>query len=410
MSHFQVASEEEIDLLLQNKKSKRTKYIDKTNEKRLKEFINHLNIKKELKELTTSELNVILKKFWPSLRQKMGLELKAGSLQTIKYSLARILKSHLGEAFSMTSDPQLCESNSVFEAYLKSLKEKGFGAIKHHRKIEDEDFKKILPNLSENNPVELQLKVWFLIQIYFCRRGLENSYKLKKSNFIFENIQGKDVLRMRDEFDKNHSAKDREEFGGRIYETGEEDSHFKTIKLYLERLNPKNDFIWQKPAINFIGKSSWYENKNIGENTISKFMKKISSHCNLSIQYTNHCVRVTSVSTLCKIHSENEVKNISGHKSLSALGIYKRLEEGKYEEMAGTIKNSLQPSTSKENQSDELTTFELHNLDSTDLYFLLSDEIEFDCAVLSNKQELTESNKPIFNNCTFSNVNFYFNR
>ena len=68
----------------------------------------------------------------------------------------------------------------------------------------------------------------------------------------------------------------------------------------------------------------WYINQKIGINTIQKFMNRISNLCCLSKKYTNHCVRSTCITEVSKEHQDTDVQVVSGHKSLNALGIYKK--------------------------------------------------------------------------------------
>ena len=58
-------------------------------------------------------------------------------------------------------------------------------------------------------------------------------------------------------------------------------------------------------------------------------MHKIYVFCDLSKVYTNHYIRVTSISQLGTEFSENKIQSILGHKSNSALGIYNNIDGNK---------------------------------------------------------------------------------
>ena len=57
--------------------------------------------------------------------------------------------------------------------------------------------------------------------------------------------------------------------------------------------------------------------------------------------YTNHCLRVSCCTILGENFTENEVKSVSGHKSNSSLGIYKRIKLQKKADMSSAISSTL---------------------------------------------------------------------
>ena len=72
-----------------------------------------------------------------------------------------------------------------------------------------------------------------------------------------------------------------------------------SFKKYLQKLNSRNEFLFQRPKKSFdSGSDVWYDNQVVGENSILKMMKVISKKAELSHIYTNHSIRATSVTVL----------------------------------------------------------------------------------------------------------------
>jgi len=321
------------------------------------------------------------------------------------------------------NDPVFETSNTIFANYTKSLKDKGKGSVTHYPVISPNDLKKVPHTLDKNNPQELQLLTWFYIMFYFCRRGRENLCNMKKEDLIFYETDGKTVIALKNESTKNHSEIDEDsENGGRIVETKEADCPVKLIRLYLSKLNARNDNLWQKPKPS-TESEEWYYNVNVGINTLGKFMKTISQKCKFDKSYTNHSLRVSACTILGGKFGDIDVQSVSKHKSLNSLSLYKRTDDQKRLLMATELSKNLNlsegqknPSTSSighqsnPNQSEDLNLIEfLEDAIPDDFLnstmpddFLNSTENE------SNPSSDLKRQKPIinFNNCSNFTVNF----
>ena len=101
------------------------------------------------------------------------------------------------------------------------------------------------------------------------------------------------------------------------------------FELYLSKLHPSLNLLWQRPKAhdNFSECDSvWYFNSPLG--------KTISVDCNLSEEYTNHCIRSTAVSVLDNNVEAWHIMRVSGHKSESSIRSYSRqLTESKMREI-----------------------------------------------------------------------------
>jgi hypothetical protein len=250
--------------------------------------------------------------------------------------------------FDIINDPELSSSNIVFMNKLKHLKSIGKGAAEDHPDISESDLKKVVQNLSPDNPTELQLLVWFNLQLYFCRRGLENADHMMKDHYEVKLVDNKRILVQKyDEMSKNHREKDTDRaYGGVVEEQGHEKCPVALFTKYVSKLQPCSPYLWQLPCKATLSAAEyWYERK-AGVKTIGNFMKSISKICSLSKIYTNHCVRSTTCTILGKYYSDINVQAVSGHKSLSGLSHYKRVDDIAKKSMSQTLSTYLTPSTS----------------------------------------------------------------
>ena len=102
-----------------------------------------------------------------------------------------------------------------------------------------------------------------------------------------------------DELSKNRRREnDTCEEGGVIYATGGKNCPVKSFKVYLEKLNPNLHCLFQRPKQSPVPDGLWYDASPLGIKTIESLMKKISIEAKLSIIYSNHSIRATSISVL----------------------------------------------------------------------------------------------------------------
>ena len=150
----------------------------------------------------------------------------------------------------------------------------------------------------------MQEKVWFDVMFYLCRRGRENLKAMNKSTFFVEkDATGKRfIYQTTGEMDKNHNMSDTsfDTHGeGRIYETNTPDCPVLSFIKYLHYLHPIQTAFWHRPR-DFVKSTDtiWFCSAPLGEKTLSGMMAKLSTKYYLSQQYTNHCIRVTSLQAL----------------------------------------------------------------------------------------------------------------
>jgi hypothetical protein len=318
------------------------------------------------------QVDNFLRDFFTSLNKADGTELSITSFNTIKYGVSRVLKKKLhmdilkDEAFKVTRD--ICISKN------KKLKSVGKGAIKHHDIIPIHDLKKI-SDMAVDTPVTLQLKVWFLIQYHFALRGREFIAQMKKSDIhVAESSDGHKTAYLRDFASKNHQLGTGPSTEACIFATNDEQCPIKMIEMYISKLDPQCEYMWQLCMKRTDTK--WYANSKIGVNTAGDFMKKLSKYLNLSQMFTNHCVRATAITLLGTTHQDTSIQKMSGHSSLAALGIYKRISTAEVQSMSNRLHEALvgQPANSNAATTSSAVPAISNNVeDITDINYILLD-------------------------------------
>ena len=194
----------------------------------------------------------------------------------------------------------------MLNAKIKSLKELGKENVQHKEAIPVDDLKKLKagPVLRLTNPWSLLRNVWFHVVLYSCRRGRELQRNLKPTSFAFAvDEQGKRYVTVtHDETTKNHPGglQDRSSFEktARMYEKESETDGYRALSLYISKLKPKCEALFQQPRRDWnesVIHNIWYENRPLGVNSLGNMTKEISTKAKLSKVYTNHCVRGTAI-------------------------------------------------------------------------------------------------------------------
>ena len=127
------------------------------------------------------------------------------------------------------------------------------------------------------------------------------------------------------ELDKNHREDDNDLNRDAVITAmpGDPDFPVHHIKQYLSLLNPKCNALFQHPAWKIKNPNIWYENVPVDKNTLDGFMKAMSKDGDLSQEYTNHCIRHTTVSSLDQVRFQpNDIISVTGHCHVSSLMPY----------------------------------------------------------------------------------------
>jgi hypothetical protein len=252
--------------------------------------------------------------------------------------------------YDIIDDPEFKPSKNAFQAQCVVLKKKGLAGVAYHPPIPKEDLKRLYESncFDISTPVGLQRKVFFEIQIHFCRRAMEGLRELTVDDFVLgTTANGTECLFSTDELEKNHQADDENADISMMVATGSSACPVSSYKFYLKMLNPKLSTLFQRPKASTPSTGCWYDNQVIGVKTLQGMMKSISKEANLSKIYTNHSIRATSITILDEsgVHSR-DICSVSGHTSEKSLRSYCKTSNKRKEEMSTLIAKSTSSSIS----------------------------------------------------------------
>ena len=358
---FGSTTEEEIEKLLDEKESKSTKNSTKQALTILKHFCLEKGVSADFEELSSPELNQLLKNFYANARKQDGSFYTKNTLNAIRYGLARHFMKE--KKLNIVEDPHFAECNRVFSASLVELKKKGFAKVNHHPEITTDDLEKLYSSFDLTTPRGLQQKCLFDIMFFLARRGRENLREQTKNSFAIavDSQNRRYVYQAVDELDKNHRENNDPSDSitdGRMYEKPGPLCPVKSFEFYLSKLHPELEFLWQRPKDNPSEKdSSWYCKVPLGKNTIGNFMKELSKTASLSQHYTNHSIRTTALTVLDHCNFEaRHIMRVSGHKSETSIRSYsRRLPENKQRQMAEALSSACGLQQNHEEESHEIT-------------------------------------------------------
>jgi len=323
MARFANLSELEIDELEQNKDAESTKKVVEKSVRTFRAFLAEKNESINFEDYNLVELKKALRLFYANARTKKGELYKVTSIVQLRYGLSKFIQSQLGYDILGAGFEDV---NGSFSAMRKELTRRGKGDIVHHPPISESDMKKLYEHplaFKTRASVGLQNKVMFEVILFMCRRGRENLHSMNKDFYgIFKDDEGKEYVEQKQsEVNKNHSEKRKhtETTGeGRMYERpGDPMCPVASYKSYTAKLNPNCDALWQRPAdaIDDDDANPWYTNRRVGVNTIAKFMSELSKMAKLSVTYTNHSIRATSITMMDNAGMEaRHIMRVSGHR------------------------------------------------------------------------------------------------
>ena len=291
--------------------------------------------------------------------------------------------------WDISRDEGFREANVVFSRMSQKLKVCGKAKVVHHEEIEPEDILKLYSGFDISTPSGLLEKVWFDLVLQLCRRGRENLRQMTKSTFaVSRDAAGRRfIYEVEDEADKNHSSSDNnfDTIGeGYLYEvSGHPLCPVTTFELYISKLHPLQEALWQKPRLSVPDSSSayWYCNVPMGDKALGKMMSEMSGKYGLPKRYTNHCVRVTSLQILDdeQIPGRHIIR-VSGHRSEGSIKSHarklsssrKRAISNTFSRATGVLAaNNASPSkkTTKNNQPAQPKVFSPKNVRSREQQF-----------------------------------------
>ena len=276
-----------------------------------------------------TELNNILRQFYAEIRAINGNRLSPSSLVGIRAAINRHVRGtplHR-EDINVVAGPEFLSANKMFEAVCKLYYKEGNAKPQHKAVIEETDLKKLGIYFKgwSSNPVVLVDAVWFTLCYHFGRRGREGWMQLTKNSFVVRLDENNDkyITTNKTETTKNmqggYKQRDQDYSDNRV--SGEAVEMF---EFYLSKLHPELDRLFQYPLPAFTGNNqTWFSKHAIGKNTLANMMQRISKKANLSKNYTCHCVRASTITTLFRAGvSPQNIMAITKHKNVSSLNHY----------------------------------------------------------------------------------------
>ena len=127
---------------------------------------------------------------------------------------------------------------------------------------------------------------------------------------------------------------------GRCFQTCgrmQEEKQVSAMWLLLEKLHPEVERLFQRALMGkqSLKKPVWFAKMPLGKVVVQDMMPRISMQADLSVRYTNHCVRATSVVLLKKAGFEHrEVCFITSHSNPKSLSSYSQPDEEMKAKMA----------------------------------------------------------------------------
>ena len=301
---------------------------------KFKTFLSENGLSDQIETMPVRFLSKYLQYYYYKLKKNDGGCFSPSTLKGIRAGIQRYLTSpEVNRRINIMKDKEFDRANGVLRSLVgKWLKSGNKG--KQFSGIQPTDQSKIMNYFDRSTPVILQQEVWFLIVYHFGLRGRELLASFTKDMFqINSDSDGFKYIEIRcDLLSKNVKAslsqKEYENLrSARIYENREEPRKcvVKCFEMYLEKIPEGNSYLFPMPRKSFSNQEWYCDKKNVGKNGLSVMMKNISKDANLSYIYTNHCIRVTTISNLSRQgYSAEEISSVSGHKNASSVQRYVR--------------------------------------------------------------------------------------
>lgn len=286
-----------------------------------------------------------MRRFYGELVNKDGKAYSRSSTVSIRGAIQRHLTgAEFQRVINLVSGPNFKSANDVLSGALKEMKKEGLDHSKSYPPINDTDISLLYSTgtLSDMDPTRLQYKIFFELCLHFGRRGREGLRELNKDQLVFEldEVGVEYVTLCFNPSEKNHQglAKRDTEHDQRLYGTGSIYCPLKSLKKYINLLHPSCNALFQKPKPNYATSAVWYCNSPVGQNTLAKFMSKISKKAGLKTIYSNHSIRATTVTTLrnAGVHV-NDIMAVTGHKCAQSIMSYSKTAPAARRHMSHTL-------------------------------------------------------------------------
>lgn len=334
-TYFEVPEEvdRELDRIEKEAMPTSTKKQTENYVNKFRRFLEENNLSPNFEEIPNRILNDYLRFFYSKLRKSDGGMYSPATLVCIRAAIHRHLTSaEVNKKINILKDDDFKRSNVMLKSMVGKFLKEGDGSCQSYPAIEQSDLIKMKQFFDRSSGAVLQMEVWFNLLYYFALRGRETIRYLTLESFSVscdsDNI--KYVSINHDFISKNTKASlIRKEYENikqcRMYENNSVHCPVVAFELYMDKLKQSGcSDLFPLPTKG--DKNPWYcKNRVLGKNTLAGMMKKISTEAKLSKVYTNHSIRVTSVTVLKEEGMTNsDIQSVTGHKNEASVSRYIR--------------------------------------------------------------------------------------
>ncbi|PAA61609.1 hypothetical protein BOX15_Mlig009749g2 [Macrostomum lignano] len=275
--------------------------------------------------ISDSRLAEFLRFFYFCLKKSDGSCYSPATLVCIRAGVQRYSTLVLKRRTNIISSDEFATANRMLRVKVRHFHADG-GTVNQHEPIEEGDLQKMRAYFDRSTAERLQDEVLFTLLYVLGERGQEHLSSLKQVGTLQEEVDadGNPYLALPPLKTKNQTSdptkcKGNQRKQSRIYGAQRE------LILHYQSLLPQNSSsFFPRPLTNNSGGQIRFSATQVrGVNWLAAFMKHVSSVCNLSKQYTNHCIRVTRIADLFdKGMPMGEIMAVTGQRSESTVRRY----------------------------------------------------------------------------------------
>ena len=286
--------------------------------------------------LTKEELSYALCKFIAEVTKKDGTDYPGKTLYELIVSIQKYLNQK-NIPWKLIDDPSFLDVKTVLDNVMKERALANIGMVKKQAEFITEEYENQLwrsGTLGEDTPEKMHNTVLFLLGINLALRAGDEHYDLRR-----DSPDRKSQI----SFERNTES-------GKRCLVYREDTVTKTNDGELSNLKKERKVVWVFPstAINWcpvrlvdkyislcpektktgkkekfylrplekVNPAQWFGEQPVGNDTLSKMVRKLLKNCNLDGYFTNHSLRRTSATHLFQAGVDKKiVKEITGHVS-----------------------------------------------------------------------------------------------
>lgn len=296
-----------------------------------KTFLEEKKLCPDFQKVPNSILNDYLRLFYSTLKTKMGDLYAPSSLICIRASIQRYLTSpQINRTINIVHGDDFRRANGVLKAMIGAYLRSGQRKSKSYEAISPNDMDKLSSYFDRSSNKKIQEEVLFNVIYFFGLRGRENLRDLKRSTFAcktdengneYIGIEGTMISKnVKASFSKKEYSESK---CTRMYEVQNKlKCPVEVFKLYASLLpeTTQNNTLFPKCI-----KNGFSSIAVTGKDSFGNFLSTISEKAGLKKRYTNHCLRVTTVTVLKEQgYSNEEVASVTGHKNVASVQKYSR--------------------------------------------------------------------------------------